>query len=390
MRQGRPGIRGSFVQVEVAHVADRRERRRVGAGEAGHRRRAGARLAHVILAAKLRPAERGGRAGALIDGWCAGLPDYTPEQVEKITGVAGGASRAPRARARRADARRWPSSAAPPLAHTNGLFTRARRQRAERAARQRRAAGRRVLHAAARSWRLRQRDRRPRRSRRRRSTSSRRACSAASSAPQVLLLDGANPVFTARRRPGRCARRSRRCRSSSASAASSTRRAPRRSDPARTTRSSSRGPRRCPSRARWSPWRAWRPPAMKPLHQTRATPDVLLDVGRRLAKPLDLPWQTFDEMLTAHVRGAAAATPTRRRVDRRAGEGRLVGHAAGRASRTPAGVAAAQTSAVRVRRAAVRRRRGAVSRSTSCRIPRPRSSTARWRTCRGCRRCPIR
>jgi anaerobic selenocysteine-containing dehydrogenase len=41
------------------------------------------------------------------------------------------------------------------------------------------------------------------------------------------------------------------------------------------------------------------PPVMAPLHQTRATPDVLLDIGRRLRRPLNLPWQTFDEMLGA-------------------------------------------------------------------------------------------
>jgi anaerobic selenocysteine-containing dehydrogenase len=34
-----------------------------------------------------------------------------------------------------------------------------------------------------------------------------------------------------------------------------------------------------------------------PLHQTRATPDVLLDVGRRLAQPLNLPWETFEALL---------------------------------------------------------------------------------------------
>ena len=31
------------------------------------------------------------------------------------------------------------------------------------------------------------------------------------------------------------------------------------------------------------------PPAMRPLHQTRAMPDVLLDVSHRLAKPLNPP-----------------------------------------------------------------------------------------------------
>jgi len=40
-------------------------------------------------------------------------------------------------------------------------------------------------------------------------------------------------------------------------------------------------------------------PAMRPLHATRSTPDVLLDVSRRLRKPLapPLPWQQFEEML---------------------------------------------------------------------------------------------
>ncbi len=41
------------------------------------------------------------------------------------------------------------------------------------------------------------------------------------------------------------------------------------------------------------------PPVMQPLHQTRATGDVLLAIGRGLRRPLDLPWQTFDEMLAA-------------------------------------------------------------------------------------------
>jgi anaerobic selenocysteine-containing dehydrogenase len=41
------------------------------------------------------------------------------------------------------------------------------------------------------------------------------------------------------------------------------------------------------------------PPVMQPLHQTRATGDVLLAIGRGLRRPLDLPWQTFDEMIAA-------------------------------------------------------------------------------------------
>jgi anaerobic selenocysteine-containing dehydrogenase len=55
------------------------------------------------------------------------------------------------------------------------------------------------------------------------------------------------------------------------------------------------------------------PPAMKPLHQTRAMPDVLLDVGRRLRHPLDLPWPSYDAMLqkgcAALPAGAGGADP---------------------------------------------------------------------------------
>ena len=41
------------------------------------------------------------------------------------------------------------------------------------------------------------------------------------------------------------------------------------------------------------------PPVMAPLYQTRATTDLLLEIGRRLATPVDLGWQTFEEMLAA-------------------------------------------------------------------------------------------
>ncbi len=37
------------------------------------------------------------------------------------------------------------------------------------------------------------------------------------------------------------------------------------------------------------------PPTMRPLHATRSTPDVLLEIARRLGKPL--PWQQFEDML---------------------------------------------------------------------------------------------
>jgi anaerobic selenocysteine-containing dehydrogenase len=70
---------------------------------------------------RLRSESDAGKAGALIDGWRNGLPEYTPESVEKRTGVA--ASRVERL-AREFAANR-PSVAmigGIPLAQTNGLF----------------------------------------------------------------------------------------------------------------------------------------------------------------------------------------------------------------------------------------------------------------------------
>ena len=51
------------------------------------------------------------------------------------------------------------------------------------------------------------------------------------------------------------------------------------------------------------------PPVMSPLYQTRATPDVLLEIARRLRRPLNFPWQTFDEMLGAAFAALPSPTP---------------------------------------------------------------------------------
>ena len=41
------------------------------------------------------------------------------------------------------------------------------------------------------------------------------------------------------------------------------------------------------------------PPVMRPLHQTRSMPDVLLEISQRLQRPLSLQWNTYEEMLEA-------------------------------------------------------------------------------------------
>jgi anaerobic selenocysteine-containing dehydrogenase len=54
-------------------------------------------------------------------------------------------------------------------------------------------------------------------------------------------------------------------------------------------------------------------PAMKPLYDTRSTPDVLLDVARRLKQPPSppLPWQSFEQMIQPAGDGAASAAQSR-------------------------------------------------------------------------------
>src|SRR6478736_1560937 len=45
---------------------------------------------------------------------------------------------------------------------------------------------------------------------------------------------------------------------------------------------------------------------MKPLFQTRPTPDVLLDVAKKLKKPLGLQWDNYEAMLKATFDGLGA------------------------------------------------------------------------------------
>jgi anaerobic selenocysteine-containing dehydrogenase len=121
MRQGHPGVRGAFVQVESRMSltgANADEWVPVKPGTEGV---LALGLAHVILANKLRPADAG-RAGAAIDGWSAGLADYAPAKVEAITGVA--AKRIERLARTLADQQPAVAFAGgAPLAQTNGLFT---------------------------------------------------------------------------------------------------------------------------------------------------------------------------------------------------------------------------------------------------------------------------
>jgi len=253
----------------------------------------------VLLNAGLAQADAAGRAGTLLEGWSTKLPEYAPAQVERRTGVP--AARVERLARELADGR--PAVAViggPSLAHTNGLFHAVavnalnallgsvgqpggvsftpERATAGAPPRRRVEGPRRLEQVAADLLR------------------------AGRPAVQVLLVQDANPVFAA--------------------------------PPAWKVRdallnvpfiasfggfldeTSILADLILPDHSFLESWvegqpesgatvfvQSLAPPVMRPLHMTRATPDVLLEVGRRLSRTLSPPlgWQTFEEMLQAAV-----------------------------------------------------------------------------------------
>ena len=349
--QGQPAIRTKFVQIEprVSQTgASADEWLAVRPGTEGA---VALGLAHVILRDGLAPASGAGRAGALVEGWAAGLPAFAPAEVEKRTGVAA----ARLERIAREFAAHRPSVAiigGAGLAHANGLDQALAVNALNALVGSIERPGRRHLHADARSP-----PAPPAR--------SLRDLLAAAPATQLLLLDEANPVFAAP--PA--------WKAAEALAPDSVHRLvrvvprrhqrPRRSRPARPL--VPRG------------WTESQPesgaavavattvgPAMRPLYTTRAMPDVLLDVGRRLKQPLE------SAAAVAELRGdAAGAGPGRAR---RTGRGRPPPR---RPRREPGPSRASTATPPSIR-------------STSCPTRRRRSTTGRWPTCRGCRSCPTR
>ena len=121
MRQGRPGRRAKFVQVESRMSQTGANTDEWIACPPGLEGVLALGIAHVILSEKLAPQAAASRAGSLIAGWSAGLPDYTPEAVEKQTGVSAAVIK------RLAHEITQSGSAVAliggaPLAQTNGLF----------------------------------------------------------------------------------------------------------------------------------------------------------------------------------------------------------------------------------------------------------------------------
>lgn len=293
MRQGRPGVRAKFVQVEPRMSqtgANADEWVPVRPGTEGI---LALGLAHVMLSAKLRPGEAAGRPGSLIDGWSTGLSAYTPQEVERRTGVAAARIN----RLAREMVGQLPAVAiigGAPLAQTNGVFQALAvnalnallgaveqpggfsfTPQVEAGAGRAPAGTAPSIHSLTAD-----------------------ILAADRSPVQVLLIDGANPVFAT---PGAWRVRDALLKVPFIASFGSF-----------TDDTSVLADLVLPDHSfleAWSDARAesgasvavatLAPPAMRPLHQTRATPDVLLEIGRRLKQPLNLPWNTFDEMLKA-------------------------------------------------------------------------------------------
>jgi anaerobic selenocysteine-containing dehydrogenase len=287
MRQGAPGQRGKFVHVEPRMSQTGANADEWVAIKPGTEGVLALGLANVIINEKLRPATAAGRAGAQIDGWNGGLTTYTPAEVEKRTGVTAARIQ----RLAREFAANGPAIAivgGSALAHTNGMFnalavnalnalvgsvgqpgginfTPGNAPKAASVAMDKFAAA--ILNA--------------------------------SSPPvQVLLLNDANPVFGT---PAAWRVKEALLKIPYIASFGSF-----------IDETSSLSDLILPDHSFLESWVDHVPesgttqtvasvaaPAMKPLHETRATPDVLLEVAGKLNPPLIFPWQTFDAMLQA-------------------------------------------------------------------------------------------
>jgi anaerobic selenocysteine-containing dehydrogenase len=285
MRQGRPGVRGGFVQVESRMSltgASADEWVPVKPGTEGV---LALGLAHVILANKLRPADAG-RAGAAIDGWSSGLPDYTPARVEQLTGVTAKTIE----RLARTLVEQQPAVAfvaGPPLAQTNGLFHALAVNALNQLLGNVGQPGGTGFTAGSTK------------------DEGRSLKSDTLASAKALLLDGANPVYDAPK--------AWKVRDSLAAIPFIA------SFGSFIDDTSAHADLILPDHSFLESWVDSAPesgsmdavptsagPVMKPLYQTRATPDVLIEVAAKLKTPVALPWKTAEDVAKSAPAAASA------------------------------------------------------------------------------------
>jgi len=307
MRQGHPGSRGKLVQLEQRMSqtgANADEWVPVRPGTEGA---LALGLAHVILRQKLRPAKEDG-AAQLIAGWAQGLPDYSPEDVEKKTGVAAKRiERLAREAAEHAPAVAMVGGA--PLAHTNGLFTALAVNALNSLLGSVGSAGGMFFTPQPQ---LTERERRVAAE----DQGSGHRLGAALDGAHALLLHNANPVFAA---PAAWGMRERLEKIPFIVSFGSF-----------VDETSALADVILPDHSPLESWLDDVPesgtgqalvslaaPTMSPLHDTRAMPDVLLEVAHRLGGDVGkaLPWQNFEERLRVSLPKVTARTKTKELED---------------------------------------------------------------------------
>jgi anaerobic selenocysteine-containing dehydrogenase len=281
MRQGRPGDRGKFVQVEYRMSqtgANADEWLPVKPGTEGV---LALGLAHVIMKCGERQPADAGRAGLLIEGWMDGLSRYTPEEVEKKTGAA--AKRVERLA--NEFAQQTPAiaiAAGAAAAHTNGLFNAVAVNALTALVGSVEIPGGIYFTANSESG----------------TNFAKYSEIGVRPQTQILLVDGANPVFAS---PHAWAVKDALMKIPYIVSFGNF-----------IDETSVLSDLILPDHSFLESWvhaapesgakvavSTVAPPVMQPLHDTRSTPDVLLEVSRKISKPLNLPWQKFEDMLKA-------------------------------------------------------------------------------------------
>jgi anaerobic selenocysteine-containing dehydrogenase len=307
MRRGRRGIRGTFVQVESRMTQTGANADEWVPANPGTEGALALGLAHVILKDGSAPARAAGRAGACIEGWADGLPGSSPEAVSAITGVA--AARIERLARELTDGQ--PAVVivgGPPLAHSNGLFTALAVNALDA-----------LLGAVDRPGGLyftpqanvaamaglEEHETLP--------TPSLRAFVAerldgAATVPGLVIVDGVNPVYGA---PPAWQLRDGLMRVPAIVSVGQF-----------LDETSILADLILPDHSFLESWTdavlesgapsgviSMAPPVMRPLHDTRSTVDVLLEVSTRLQRPLRWPWPTHEALLMASLSTLPPATP---------------------------------------------------------------------------------
>jgi anaerobic selenocysteine-containing dehydrogenase len=245
-------------------------------------------IANAVMKSGVRKPGDAGDAGTLIDSWMTGLTEYTPAEVEKKTGV--GAARIERLAKEFAEQRPGVAIiAGPAVAQTNGLFN---------------ALAVNALNALMGSvespggiWFTPQQQNLGTDSNGERGMGVHaRPPFSIGVSPQILFLDGANPVFASPKFW--------KVKDTIAQVPYIV------SFGNFVDETSGMADLLLPDHSFLESWVQSSPesgsktavsavagPVMRPLHETRATGDVLLEISRKLVKPLELPWKTYEDVV---------------------------------------------------------------------------------------------